>query len=193
MLLIVGLGNPGSIYSQNRHNVGFMAIDEIADSNNFPIFSPSKIAQSHATLGEISSQKALLLKPQTFMNNSGASVRAALDFFKLTVDQVLVIHDDLELPPAELRLKKGGGHGGHNGLRSISTHIGEGYRRLRIGIGHPGIKALVSPYVLSNFSPKDVWVDPLMQGIGVLFHHMIWDKGFKDGSVFMEEIKLRMS
>lgn len=88
MLLIVGLGNPGSVYSQNRHNVGFMAIDQIADSNNFSSFSPSKIAQSHATLGEISSQKALLLKPQTFMNNSGESVRAALDFFKLTVDQV---------------------------------------------------------------------------------------------------------
>jgi PTH1 family peptidyl-tRNA hydrolase len=193
MLLIVGLGNPGPAYIRNKHNVGFMAIDQVADSNNFSPFSSAKIAQSHATLGEISAQKVLLLKPMTFMNNSGESVRSALDFFKLTVDQVFVIHDDLELAPAEVRLKKGGGHGGHNGLRSISTHIGQGYRRLRIGIGHPGIKALVSPHVLSNFSPKDTWVEPLVQGIGVLFPHLIWDKGFKDGSTFMEEMKVRMS
>ncbi len=197
MLLIVGLGNPGPTYLKNKHNVGFLAVDQIAQSNNFPPFSSSKISQSQGALGEIHSQKILLLKPSTFMNNSGLAVKAAMDFFKLDVGHVLVIHDELEIDPGEIRLKKGGGHGGHNGLRSLSSHIGPEYRRLRIGIGHPQIKALVSDYVLSNFTPKDTWVEPLLEGIGVLFPHLIWNQegktGFKDGSTFMEELKIRLN
>lgn len=192
MFLIVGLGNPGPTYMRNRHNIGFMAVDHIADAQNFSPFSSSKVSSSEGTLGDISSQRVLLLKPSTFMNNSGQAVRSAMDFFKLTLENVFVIHDDLELAPGDIRLKKGGGHAGHNGLRSISEHIGPDYRRLRLGIGHPQIKSLVSPYVLSNFSPKDIWVDPLLEGIGVLFPHLLGDKGFKDGSKFMEELKIRL-
>jgi PTH1 family peptidyl-tRNA hydrolase len=191
MLLIVGLGNPGPGYLKNRHNVGFLAADQIADCHCFPKF-PTSVSLYQGSQGEISSQKVLLIKPVTFMNNSGLAVKDAVNFFKLSPDQVLVIHDDLDLPPGEFRLKKGGGHGGHNGLRSISSHIGPDYWRLRIGIGHPSIKALVSDYVLSNFTPKDTWVEPLVEGIGVLIPHLIGDQGYKNGSTFMEELKIRL-
>ena len=196
MLLVVGLGNPGPTYLKNKHNIGFAAIDKIAQFNDFPQFSSSKISNSQGALGKIYSQKILLLKPLTFMNKSGISVKASIDFFKINIDNILVIHDDLDLAPGEIRLKKGGGHGGHNGLRSISEHIGADYRRLRIGIGHPQIKALVSDYVLSNFTSKDIWMEPLIESVGILFSHLISDiegkTGFKDGSKFMEELKIRL-
>lgn len=192
MFLIVGLGNPGPNYSKNRHNIGFLALDQVASSFSFPDFSGSKVSQSQASLGEISGHRVLLLKPMTYMNLSGSAVKSALDFFKLMPERVIVLHDDLDLDPGEIRFKKGGGHGGHNGLRSVSQAIGQDYYRLRLGIGHPGVKELVSPYVLSNFSPKDTWVDPLVEGVGVLFHHLLGIKGFENGVKFMEELKQRL-
>ena len=151
--MFVGLGNPGSDYALNRHNIGFMVLDQIANDHNFgPWRNKFKGQICEGILG---SKKVLLLKPSTFMNLSGQSVEAVVHFYKLNLDQVTVFHDELDLTPNKLRLKQGGGHAGHNGLRSIHAHLGSNYARVRLGIGHPGHKDLVSRYVLQNFPKAD--------------------------------------
>lgn len=165
MKLIVGLGNPGAKYAGNRHNIGFMATDEIHRRHSS--FQPWRARfQGQVSEGRLGSEKVLLLKPSTFMNESGRSVGEAMRFFKVEPEDIVIIYDELDLPPAKFRMKKGGGHGGHNGLRSISAHIGPDYRRLRLGIGHPGDKKLVSNYVLGDFAKADQdWLDPLLAEI----------------------------
>ena len=168
MLLLVGLGNPGAEYARNRHNIGFMAVEEIARRHGF---SPwRRRFQGTAAEGTVAGDKVLALEPLTFMNLSGQSVGAALQFFKLTPEQVVVFHDELDLPPGRIRVKKGGGHGGHNGLRSIDAHIGKDYWRVRMGIGHPGDKNLVTGYVLHDFAKSDQgWLDPLVDACAAAF------------------------
>ncbi|WP_417672256.1 aminoacyl-tRNA hydrolase [Roseibium sp.] len=165
MKLIVGLGNPGSKYERNRHNIGFMAVDEIHRRHSG--FTPWKARfQGQTSEGRLGSEKVLLLKPSTFMNESGRSVGEAMRFYRIEPQEIVVIYDELDLPPAKFRMKTGGGHGGHNGLRSISAHIGQDYRRLRLGIGHPGDKKLVSNYVLGDFAKADAdWMEPLLTEI----------------------------
>ncbi|MHA6264466.1 aminoacyl-tRNA hydrolase [Arenibacterium sp. CAU 1754] len=164
MKLIVGLGNPGAKYARNRHNIGFMAVDRIAADHGFGPWK-SKF-QGVLTEGRLGREKVLLLKPETFMNKSGQSVGEAMRFYKLEPEDVIVIHDELDLAPGKVRVKQGGGHAGHNGLRSIHAHIGENYARVRLGIGHPGRKDLVAHYVLHDFSKADEdWLDDLMRGI----------------------------
>jgi PTH1 family peptidyl-tRNA hydrolase len=160
VLLIVGLGNPGPRYAGNRHNIGFMALDAIARAHNA---SPWRTRfQGEAAEAVVGFGKAILLKPQTYMNESGRSVGEAMRFYKLTPAAVVVFHDELDLAPAKLRVKTGGGNAGHNGLRSISQHIGNDYRRVRMGIGHPGDKALVHSYVLNDFAKaEEPWVEDL--------------------------------
>lgn len=164
MKLIVGLGNPGAKYQGNRHNVGFMALDRIASDHGF---SPWRARfQGETSEGRLGDQRVTLLKPATFMNLSGQSVGEAMRYLKLTPEEVIVLHDELDLPPGKVRLKLGGGHAGHNGLRSIHQHIGEAYRRVRIGIGHPGHKDRVASYVLSDFSKsEEQLLDDLLRGI----------------------------
>ena len=152
MWLIAGLGNPGSKYAGNRHNIGFMVADEIARQHRFSSWSQKFSA--HLCEGTVAGQKILLIKPQTYMNLSGQSVGEASSYFKIDPDHVLVLHDELDLLPAKVRVKQGGGHGGHNGLKDIDRHIGKDYWRARIGIGHPGDKDLVHDYVLSDFSKE---------------------------------------
>ncbi len=160
MRLFVGLGNPGAKYAHNRHNIGFMAVDEIARRHGFAPWR--RRFQGMTSEGSLDREKVVLLRPETFMNESGRAVREAANFFKLGVDDIVVFQDELELPPAKLRVKVGGGIAGHNGLRSISAHIGNDYRRVRLGIGHPGIKELVHGYVLSNFAKSERdWVEAL--------------------------------
>ena len=153
MRLIVGLGNPGPKYEGNRHNIGFMAVDEIVRRHGF---GPWRARfQGLVSEGALDGGKTLVLKPQTFMNESGRAVGEAMRFFKLDPADVWVIYDELDLAPAKLRVKEGGGHGGHNGLRSIDAHIGKDYRRVRLGIGHPGHKDRVAGYVLSDFAKDE--------------------------------------
>ena len=164
MQLWVGLGNPGTKYAGNRHNIGFMVLDRIAEDHGFAPWR-SKF-QGQLTEGKLGREKVLLLKPETFMNLSGQSVGEAMRFFKLTPADVTVFHDELDLAPGKCRVKQGGGHAGHNGLRSIHQHIGADYARVRLGIGHPGHKDRVSGYVLSDFSKADQnWLDDLQRGI----------------------------
>ena len=160
MFLLVGLGNPGKDYSGNRHNIGFMAIDAIARQAGFPPFR--KKFQGEASEGQIAGERVVLLKPLTFMNDSGESVRAAAQFHKIPLADIAVIHDELDLPPGKLRIKTGGGEAGHNGLRSITAHLGKDYKRVRVGIGHPGDKARVYSYVLSDFAKSEAgWVEAM--------------------------------
>jgi PTH1 family peptidyl-tRNA hydrolase len=165
MKLWVGLGNPGGKYAGNRHNIGFMAVDRIAADHGFAPWK--RVFKGEAAEGRFGSERVLLLKPLTFMNLSGEAVRAALDFHKLAPADVTVFHDELDLAPGRLRLKDGGGHAGHNGLRSIHAHLGtDAYARVRLGIGHPGHKDLVAAYVLHDFAKADgEWRDDLMRGI----------------------------
>lgn len=164
MLLFVGLGNPGAKYARNRHNIGFMAVDEISRRHGF---SPwRRRFQGETSEGTLESERVILLKPTTYMNESGRAVQEATSFFKLGVGDVTVFQDELELPPCKLRLKVGGGIAGHNGLRSISAHIGNEYRRVRLGIGHPGVKELVHGHVLSDFAKADMpWVEALCAAV----------------------------
>ena len=164
MRLFVGLGNPGAKYAHNRHNIGFMAIDEIARRHGFAPWR--RRFQGQTSEGTIDGEKVVLLRPETFMNESGRAVQEAANFFKLGVDDIIVFQDELELPPAKLRVKVGGGIAGHNGLRSISAHIGNEYRRVRLGIGHPGVKELVHGHVLSDFAKDDrPWVEAMCAAI----------------------------
>ncbi|MCC6863758.1 MAG: aminoacyl-tRNA hydrolase [Rhodobacteraceae bacterium] len=165
MKLFVGLGNPGTKYANNRHNIGFMALDRIAADHGF---SPWKAQFKGLTSqGNLGGQKVLLLKPQTFMNVSGESVRPAMDFWKLTVADITVFHDELDLAPGKARVKAGGGHAGHNGIRSIHQHLStDAYGRVRLGIGHPGHKDAVAAYVLNDFTKSEQdWLDDLIRGI----------------------------
>jgi PTH1 family peptidyl-tRNA hydrolase len=161
MLLIVGLGNPGRRYSGHRHNIGFMAVDEIHRRHSF---SPWRARlEGETSEGELGGEKTLLLKPATYMNESGNSVAQAVRFYKIDPGDVVVIYDELDLPPGKLRMKTGGSTAGHKGLKSIEPHIGKEFRRMRIGIGHPGAKELVNGYVLRDFAKADrEWVDPLL-------------------------------
>jgi peptidyl-tRNA hydrolase, PTH1 family len=164
MLLFVGLGNPGPKHARNRHNIGFMALDAIAREHGFAPWR-SKF-QGEIAEGRLGTARVLLLKPMTFMNLSGQCVGEAMRFHKLEPGDVTVFHDELDLAPGRLRLKQGGGHAGHNGLRSIHQHIGESYGRVRMGIGHPGDKARVSGYVLHDFASADAdWLEPLLDAI----------------------------
>ncbi|EAU40697.1 peptidyl-tRNA hydrolase [Fulvimarina pelagi HTCC2506] len=165
MILIAGLGNPGPKYAGNRHNIGFMAVDEIARD---PAFSPwSKKFSGEISEGQVGGEKVLLLKPLTFMNDSGRSVGEAARFFKIEPKDVIVVHDELDLDPGRVKVKTGGGNGGHNGLRSTDAHLGtKDYRRMRLGIGHPGRKEAVTPHVLGDFSKADrEWLQPLLTTI----------------------------
>ncbi|MGQ0567584.1 MAG: aminoacyl-tRNA hydrolase [Gemmobacter sp.] len=164
MRLWAGLGNPGAAYAGHRHNVGFMAVDRIAADHGF---GPWKRAfRGEVAEGRMGGDKVVLLKPQTFMNLSGEAVAEALRFWKLAAADLTVFHDELDLAPGKVRVKQGGGHAGHNGLRSIHAHVGEAYARVRIGIGHPGHKDAVAGYVLHDFAKADAaWLDPLLQGL----------------------------
>jgi len=174
MQLFVGLGNPGAKYARNRHNIGFMAVDRIAGDHGF---GPWKAKfRGRISEGVLGTEKVLLLKPETFMNLSGQSVGEAMRFYKLEAPDVTVFHDELDLAPGKLRVKRGGGHAGHNGLRSIHQHVGPEYRRVRLGIGHPGRKELVAQYVLHDFARADEdWLDDLMRGIGEGAPHLAAD------------------
>jgi len=164
MKLWVGLGNPGAKYAGNRHNISFMALDRIAADHGFAPWRGK--FQGSLTEGKFGSEKVLLLKPETFMNLSGQSVGEAMRFYKLVPDDVTVFHDELDLAPGKVRVKTSGGHAGHNGLRSIHAHIGADYHRVRLGIGHPGHKDRVAPYVLSDFAKADQdWLDDLLRGL----------------------------
>ncbi|MCB1526173.1 MAG: aminoacyl-tRNA hydrolase [Hyphomicrobiaceae bacterium] len=164
MKLFVGLGNPGPEYSGNRHNVGFMAIDAIAEAHGFGPWK--RKFQGLACEGTIAGERILLLKPQTFMNESGRSVGEAARFLKIPVAETIVFYDEIDLTPGKLKAKTGGGNAGHNGLRSISAHLGNDYQRVRIGVGHPGQKHLVANYVLANFAKSDRdWLDPMIAAI----------------------------
>jgi PTH1 family peptidyl-tRNA hydrolase len=188
MLLFVGLGNPGSNHAGNRHNIGFMAVQAIARRHEL---SPwRRRFQGVAVEGNIATERVLLLLPGTYMNESGRAVAEAVNFYKLEPDHVVVFHDEVELPPAKVRLKLGGGNAGHNGLRSISEHIGNDYRRVRFGIGHPGDKDLMERYVLQDFAKDEwSWVEALCEivadNVGLLIEG-------KD-STFLNRVHLAMS
>lgn len=164
MLVIAGLGNPGGQYQNHRHNVGFMAADAIVRRHSF---SPwTRKFQALVSEGRLGGDKALLIKPQTYMNLSGQAVGEALRFYKLGPENLVVLYDELDLAPGKVRVKTGGGSGGHNGIRSLDAHLGPEYRRVRIGIGHPGDKARVTNHVLGDFAKADaVWLEPLLDAI----------------------------
>lgn len=164
MLLIAGLGNPGQKYQDNRHNVGFMAVDAIAHRHNFLSFSQ----KFNALCAEktIDGVKAILLKPLSYMNLSGGPIGEAMRFYKIEPENLIVIHDELDIAVGKIRMKRGGGHGGHNGLKSIDAHLGPDYRRIRIGIGHPGDKDMVSHYVLHDFGKdEEKMITPVLDAI----------------------------
>lgn len=164
MRLFVGLGNPGSKYEGNRHNIGFMVVDEIARRHGF---SPwRRRFQGETSEGVLGGERVVLLKPATYMNESGRAVQEAAKFFKLGESEVVVFHDEIELPPAKMRVKVGGGIAGHNGLRSISAHLGNEYRRVRLGVGHPGVKEIVHIHVLNDFAKSErPWVRALCETV----------------------------
>ena len=166
MRIIVGLGNPGPKYKNNRHNVGFMALDEISSQN--PTFGPWKSRfQALTSEGNINERKVLLVKPMTFMNDSGQAVGEAARFYKVAAEDVLIIYDEIDLNPGKFRIRSSGSSGGHNGIRSIISHIGENFHRIRIGVGHPGQKDMVYQYVLSDFAKTDYdWLKPILATIG---------------------------
>lgn len=164
MRLIVGLGNPGARYQRNRHNIGFMAVDEIVHRHRFSAFRAK--FQGEIAEGEVGGERVYALKPQTFMNLSGDSVGAASRFYKIAPAEIAVFHDEIDLAPGKLKVKRGGGAAGHNGLRSIDAAIGQDYWRVRLGVGHPGVKELVQAYVLQNFAAEEaLWLDPLLKAL----------------------------
>ncbi|MGO3933973.1 aminoacyl-tRNA hydrolase [Rhodopseudomonas pseudopalustris] len=164
MRLLVGLGNPGSKYQGNRHNIGFMVLDEIARRHGF---SPwRRRFQGETADGTIGGDRVTLLKPLTYMNESGRAVQDAASFFKIGLPDIIVVHDEIELPASKMRVKVGGGIAGHNGLRSVSAHVGNDYRRVRVGVGHPGVKELVHSHVLNDFAKAErPWVEAMLDAI----------------------------
>ncbi len=186
MKLIVGLGNPGEKYAGNRHNIGFMALDRVANDHGFASWR-SKF-QGQISEGRFGADKVLLLKPETFMNLSGQSVGEAMRFHKLAPEDVIVFHDEIDLAPSKVRLKTGGGHAGHNGLRSIHGHIGPDYDRVRLGVGHPGHKDAVPGYVLRDFAKADQgWLDDVLRGISDGIDQLVAGYGDK----FLNAVALR--
>jgi peptidyl-tRNA hydrolase, PTH1 family len=187
MLLLVGLGNPGARYAGNRHNVGFMAVQAIAERHGIGPWR--RRFQGVAAEGPIGSSRSLLLLPGTFMNESGRAVAEAVHFYKLAIGDITVFHDEIDLAPSKVRVKVGGGIAGHNGLRSISEHIGNDYRRVRIGVGHPGIKDQVQHYVLSDFAKSERgWVEAL---VGILADNVDLIARGEDAS-FQNKVHLAM-
>ena len=185
--LWVGLGNPGPQYALNRHNVGFMAIDAIAEIHGFGAVQKKSLGWFQE--GRIGSDKILLLKPATFMNESGRAVGEAMRFFKLEPGALTVFHDELDLLPFKVKVKRGGGHAGHNGLRSIDQHIGPEFRRVRLGIGHPGHKDRVTGYVLGNYAKAEI--DPLADMLGAVAAEAgLLANG--DDTRFMNEVATRL-
>ncbi len=187
MQLWVGLGNPGAQYALHRHNVGYMVIDALEEVHGFP--APKQKFQGWTIDAQLGGQKLLLLKPATFMNQSGQSVRAAMDFYKLGPEDVTVFHDELDLEPFKVKVKIGGGTAGHNGLRSIDAHIGPDFRRVRIGIGHPGHKSRVNKHVLGNYAKAEI--DDLAIMLGAIAGEADW-LAEGDNARFMSELALRM-
>ena len=188
MRLFVGLGNPGSDYAKNRHNIGFMAVDEIVHRYSFAPFR-SKF-QGQLCEGKIAGQKVLILKPTTYMNESGKAVQAAMAFYKLPLQDIIVFQDEMDLVAGKIRMKTGGGHAGHNGIRSIQSHIGSGFQRVRLGVGHPGDKEKVVGHVLKDFSKADQqWLDKMIEAIGENADLLI--KGEDSG--FMSKISLALN
>ncbi|MEZ5879364.1 MAG: aminoacyl-tRNA hydrolase [Nitratireductor sp.] len=185
MRMLVGLGNPGEKYAGNRHNIGFMAADEIHRRHSF---SPwRKKFKAEIADGEMAGEKVLLVKPQTMMNLSGESVGEALRFYKMATGDITVFYDELDLAPGKVRVKTGGGSGGHNGIKSIDAHCGRDYARVRLGIGHPGDKARVTGHVLGDFAKSDrEWLDPLLQAVAD--HAGLLVSG--DQSTFMNRVAL---
>jgi len=187
-LLIAGLGNPGAEYARNRHNVGFMAADVIADRYRF---GPWKARfQGHVAEGTVAGRKVHLLKPMTYMNDSGLSVGAAMRFYKLPLEALVVIHDEIDLAAAKLKVKTGGGDAGNNGLRSITATLGPDYRRVRIGIGHPGTKSRVHSHVLSNFAKADEdWLVAMLDAVAEATIFLARD----DDAGFMNKVALMLN
>jgi peptidyl-tRNA hydrolase, PTH1 family len=187
MRLFVGLGNPGAKYAHNRHNIGFMAVDEIARRHGFAPWR--RRFQGETAEGSLDGERVVLIRPATFMNESGRAVQEAAGFFKIAPGEVTVFQDELELPPAKVRVKVGGGIAGHNGLRSISAHIGNDYRRVRLGIGHPGVKELVHGYVLSDFAKDErPWVQALCEAVAESAGLLTTDRD----STFQNKVHLAM-
>jgi PTH1 family peptidyl-tRNA hydrolase len=188
MKLIAGLGNPGAKYAMNRHNIGFMAVDRIAADHGFPNWR-SKF-QGQVAEGRLGGERVVLLKPGTFMNRSGQSVGEAMRFFKLDPGDVVVLHDEIDLAPAKVRWKTGGGHAGHNGLRSVHAAIGPDYARVRLGVGHPGHKKAVPGYVLKDFAKADRdWLDDVLRGVSDGAPHL----AAGDGGKFLNAVSLRVA
>ena len=187
MRLFVGLGNPGAKHAHNRHNIGFMAVDEIARRHGFAPWR--RRFQGETAEGTLDRERVVLLRPSTFMNEAGRAVQEAASFFKLSEGEITVFQDELELPAAKVRVKVGGGIAGHNGLRSISSHVGNDYRRVRLGIGHPGVKELVHGYVLSDFAKDErPWVVALCEAIADNAGLLVTDKD----STFQNKVHLAM-
>ena len=187
MQLWVGLGNPGPQYAMHRHNVGFMVLDALAEVHGFS--APKKQFQGWTQEGRIGSDKIVLLKPGTFMNESGRAVRAAMDFYKLSPEDVTVFHDELDLLPMKVKVKRGGGTAGHNGLRSTDAHLGPEFRRVRLGIGHPGHKDRVTGYVLGNYAKAEI--EPLSDMLGAIAAEAPW-LAAGDDVRFMNEVARRL-
>ena len=188
MQLWVGLGNPGAQYALNRHNVGFMVADTIADMHRFG--TVQKKFSGWVQEGRVGTHKVLLLKPATYMNESGRAVGEAMRFYKLEMDALTVFHDELDLAPFKVKVKQGGGTAGHNGLRSIDQHLGADFRRVRLGIGHPGHKDRVTGYVLGNYAKGEM--DDLAGLLGAVSAEAEWlAKG--DDVRFMNDVALRMA
>ena len=180
--LIIGLGNPGAEYENTRHNIGFKVLDKLASLSNIS-FSADKLADIAAI--KFKGRKLILIKPTTFMNESGRSVHAAVLFYKLSPEDVIVIHDEIDLAGGKVRVKRGGGHAGHNGLRSIHARIGANYARVRLGVGHPGDKAKVAGHVLKDFAKSEHdWVERMVCGVGEYFPLLVGD----DDSTFMSKM-----
>ncbi len=188
MFLIVGLGNPGTGYAGNRHNIGFMAADAIVRRHNFSAWR--KRFKSEVSEGFFGAEKVLVMKPMTYMNESGQAVGEAMRFLDSAPEQVIAIYDELDLEPGKVRVKNGGGAAGHNGIRSITSHIGPYYTRVRLGIGHPGNKNLVLPHVLSDFAKSDkAWLEPLLEAVADHAGYLV----VGDNATFQNKVHLAVS
>jgi len=188
MKLFVGLGNPGAEYARHRHNVGFMALDRIADAHGFSAWR--KRFQGETSEGTLGGERVVLLKPATYMNESGRSVGEAARFLKIPLEDIYVFHDEIDLAPSKLKVKSGGGNAGHNGLRSISAHMGNDYTRIRIGVGHPGAKEAVARYVLHDFAKVEYsWLDPMLDAMADAAPFLA--KG--DSARFLSNVALKMN
>jgi len=189
VFMLVGLGNPGGGYANNRHNIGYMAVDEIVRRHSFSTFRAK--FQGEIAEGKLGGEKVLVLKPKTYMNESGRSVGEALRFYKIPAENVIVFQDEIDLAAGKVRVKRGGGHAGHNGLRSLHAHIGPDYARVRMGVGHPGTKDKVAGHVLKDFAKADkAWLEPLIDAVGANVEMLL--SGNDDGG-FMSKMALAVN